>query len=347
MTITAVVLALVTALIMTPMAIAIAKKLNIVDNPNARKVHKAPIPRMGGIAIYLAFVVGVMATGFYTRKVAALLIACTLVMLIGLIDDMRGVSPKAKLIVQVIAALVLISGGSCVRFITNPFTGGVIHLSWLGIPITVLWLAGMSNAVNLVDGLDGLSGGISAIAACTTAVVCVAQGEVVTAALAAVLAADCVGFLRYNFHPAKTFMGDCGSLFLGFTLGSLGIMGLSKGATVISIFIPLIIMGIPLFDTCFAIIRRMFLKKPIFEADKGHLHHRLLSFGFSHKQTVLVIYALSAMMGACAILMAVLTSAQSMLVLILLTVSTFAFADAIGVLRGEGHGLLQHHCKNS
>jgi UDP-GlcNAc:undecaprenyl-phosphate GlcNAc-1-phosphate transferase len=170
---------------------------------------------------------------------------------------------------------------------------------------------------------------------------------VVTAALAAVLAAACAGFLRFNFHPAKTFMGDCGSLFLGFTLGSLGIMGLSKGATVISIFIPLIIMGIPLFDTCFAIIRRMFLKKPIFEADKGHLHHRLLSFGFSHKQTVLVIYALSALMGACAILMAVLTSAQSMMVLILLTASTFAFADAIGVLRGEGHGLLQHHCKNN
>ena len=329
-------IAFITALLTTPLAIYVARKLNVVDIPNERKVHTGSIPRMGGMAIYGAFVLGTLSLGIYTKQVAALLIAGSLVMFVGWVDDVRGISPKIKLIGQVIASLILIKGGFYVQFITNPFTdGGLISLGIFTIPITILWLTGISNAVNLVDGLDGLSAGVSAIAALTMTIVCFVQGQLQTAALAAVLAAAAFGFLRYNFHPARTFMGDCGALFLGFVLGALAIMGLSKGATIISIFIPLIIMGIPVFDTFFAIMRRIFLHKPIFEADKGHLHHSLLSLGLSHRQTVLAIYAISVVMGLSAILLVLLTSAQAVVLLIALIIGTFAGAEKLGVLRGN------------
>ena len=323
------------ALALTPVAIHMAKKFNIVDIPNQRKVHQEPMPRMGGVAIYLAFVLGALCLGVYTRQVAALLIAGTLVMFTGLLDDIKDISPKIKLLGQIIASLVLVQYGFAVRFLTNPFDGGIISLGVFAVPITVIWLVGVSNAVNLVDGLDGLAGGVSAIAAVSTALVCISQGEFAAAALAGVLAAAALGFLPYNFHKAKTFMGDSGSLFLGFILGALALMGLSKGATVISIFIPFIILGIPVFDTFFAIIRRIFLHKPIFAADKMHIHQTLLGFGLSHRQTVLVIYAVSLLMGLAAVLMAVVTSAQAMFVLIFIILVTFGCADHLGVLRGK------------
>ncbi len=331
----AVILSLATALIATPISIRVAHKLHIVDQPNERKVHHSSIPRMGGVAIYLAFVIGTLSLGVYTRQIAALLVAGTIVMIFGFVDDARGISPKIKLLGQVFASLVLIQGGFCIRFITNPIDGGLISLGVFAIPVTVIWLTGLSNAVNLIDGLDGLSAGVSAIAALTMTIVCFTQGDILTATLAAILAASAFGFLRYNFHPAKTFMGDCGSLFLGFVLGALAVMGLSKGATVISIFIPMIIMGIPIFDTFFAIVRRMFLHRPIFQADNGHLHHSLLSLGLSHKQTVLIIYAISVILGFCAVLMALLTSSQAVMVLIIITIVTFVGADRLGVLRGN------------
>ncbi|MGI5891409.1 MAG: glycosyltransferase family 4 protein [Bacillota bacterium] len=337
----AIVAALMVALFVTPLSINLAFKLGVIDRPNARKVHTGAVPRMGGIAIYIAFVAGTLILGFYTRQVAALLVASTLVMAGGLIDDIKGVSPRFKLVIQLIGALILVKYGIYVEFITNPFSGGMISLGIFAIPITIIWLMGVSNAVNLIDGLDGLSAGVSAIAALTMSVVCYAQGQITAAYLAAILAAAAFGFLRYNFHPAKTFMGDCGSLFLGFCLGALSVMGLSKGATVISIFIPLIILGIPIFDTFFAVIRRKFLHKPIFDADKGHLHHCLLSIGLSHRKTVLLIYAISVIMGIAGILMAVLTTSQAVVVLIIISVCTITGADILGVLRGKPAHFLQ------
>ncbi len=327
--------AFLAALGLTPAAIGLARKFNIVDMPNQRKVHANPTPRLGGLAIYAGFVLGALALVVYTRQVAALLIAGTLVMLTGLVDDMKDIAAKLKLLGQVIAALVLVEAGYTVRFITNPFPGDMLSLGVLGVPITVLWLVGISNAVNLIDGLDGLASGVSAIAAVSTAIVCLSQGEWTAAALAGVLAAAALGFLPWNFHQAKTFMGDCGALFLGFILGALALMGLSKGATVVSVFIPFIILGIPVFDTFFAIIRRMLLKRPIFEADKMHLHQTLLSLGLSHRQTVLTIYAVSLVMGLAAVLMAVLARAEAMMVLIAVTLLTFLGADCLGVLRGK------------
>lgn len=330
-------LAFAVALALTPLAIKLARKLNVVDLPNQRKVHSRPTPRMGGLAIFLGFVLGALALGVYTRQVAALLIAGAVVFGVGLLDDVKNISPKLKLLGQVFASLLLVQAGFCVRFITNPFDGSIVSLGVFAVPITVLWLTGISNAVNLIDGLDGLSAGVAAIAAGSTAIVCISQGELLAASLSGVLAAAALGFLPWNFHPAKTFMGDCGALFMGFILGALALMGLSKGATVISIFIPFIILGIPVFDTFCAIIRRMFLKRPILEADKMHLHQTLLSLGLSQRQAVLTIYVISLVMGLCAVLMAILTNAQAVMILIAITVLTFAGAEYLGVLRGKRH----------
>ena len=325
------------ALAMTWPSIWLAHKLHIVDMPNARKVHTAPTPRVGGIAIYLGFVAGALLLGVYTRQVAAVLIAGSVVFLTGFIDDYKDISPKFKLAGQFVAALILVAAGFSIRFISNPFTGSTVSLGVFGIPITVLWLVGVSNAVNLIDGMDGLAGGVSAIAAVATAIVCLSQGELVAAALAGILAASALGFLPWNFHPAKTFMGDCGALFMGFILGTLALMGLCKGATAISVFIPFLILGVPVFDTFCAIIRRLFLHKPIFEADKMHLHQVLLSLGLGQRQAVLTIYVFAMLMGLAAVLMAILTSAQAVMMLIITTVATFAGAEILGTLRGKCH----------
>lgn len=333
----AVAAAFAVALAMTWPSIWLAHKLHIVDMPNARKVHTAPTPRVGGIAIYLGFVAGALLLGVYTRQVAAVLIAGSVVFLTGFIDDYKDISPKFKLAGQFVAALILVAAGFSIRFISNPFTGSTVSLGVFGIPITVLWLVGVSNAVNLIDGMDGLAGGVSAIAAVATAIVCLSQGELVAAALAGILAASALGFLPWNFHPAKTFMGDCGALFMGFILGTLALMGLCKGATAISVFIPFLILGVPVFDTFCAIIRRLFLHKPIFEADKMHLHQVLLSLGLGQRQAVLTIYVFAMLMGLAAVLMAILTSAQAVMVLIITTVATFVGAEILGTLRGKCH----------
>lgn len=333
----AIAVAFLVALAATPLSIRVAHKFHIVDIPNQRKVHQRPTPRIGGIAIYVAFVVGTLLLGEHTRQVAALLVAGSIVFATGLVDDIKDISPRLKLLGQVVASLVLVYAGFTVRFITNPFDGSIISLGIFAVPLTVVWLVGISNAVNLVDGLDGLSSGVSGIAAVSTAVVCLSQGEYLAAAICGVLAASAAGFLPWNFNPAKTFMGDCGALFLGFILGALALMGLVKGATVISVFIPFVILGFPVFDTFCAIIRRLFMHKPIFEADKMHLHQTLLSLGLSQRQTVLVIYVVCLVMGLCAVLLATLASAQAVVLLIVTTVAIFAAAEWLGVLRGKRH----------
>ena len=327
--------ALLCSLALTPVAIKLAHKWGVVDMPNERKVHNSAMPRMGGLAIYGGFMAGMLLLGRFDRQTLSLIASATIVMGIGLYDDMHGISPKLKLLGQVLASLVLVQSGVVVQFLTNPFNGGVMSLGFFAYPLTIVWLVGISNAINLVDGLDGLSAGISAISALTISVICYIRGDGLTCVIAAIVAAAALGFLRFNFHPAKTFMGDCGSLFLGFLLGALSVMGFSKGATLISIFCPFLIVGIPICDTFFAIIRRSVQKKPIFQADKGHLHHCLLSCGLSHSQTVLVIYAISLLMSVAAVLMAVLTTSQAVLIFIITLVLVLYGAKKIGVLRGK------------
>jgi UDP-GlcNAc:undecaprenyl-phosphate GlcNAc-1-phosphate transferase len=321
--------------ILTPVMMKIALKVGAVDKPNERKVHKGTITRIGGVAIFGGFILGALFMQELSLQARGLLLGGTVIMALGLVDDIRGVSPKAKLLGQVIAALLLIYFGVEVKFITNPFTGDIESLGFLSIPVTIFWVTGMSNAVNLIDGLDGLAAGVSAIAAVTLAVVAWTQGMFETVYLALFLAAAALGFLKFNFHPAKLFMGDCGSLFLGFSLGALAVMGLTKGATVISLLIPVVILGIPILDTFFAIVRRFTNNKPIFEADKGHLHHRLLAMGLSHKQTVLVIYAITFLLGSSAVLLTMLTTAQSVIILIGISIVVLIGADRIGIITGK------------
>lgn len=327
--------AFLAAYLLTPVMMKVALRIGAVDKPNERKVHKGIITRIGGVAIFGGFMVGALLMQDLSIRAWGLLISGTMIMLLGLVDDIKGISPKVKLLGQIAAALVLVYFGVQVKFVTNPFTGGIISLGVLSIPVTVFWVTGMSNAVNLIDGLDGLAAGVSAIAAVTLAVVAWTQGQFEAVYLALFLAAAALGFLRFNFHPAKLFMGDCGSLFLGFILGVLAVMGLSKGATIISLFIPIIILGIPILDTFFAIVRRFFNNKPIFQADKGHLHHRLLDMGLSHKQTVLVIYAITLLLGSSAVLLTMLTTAQSVLILISISIVILLGADRIGIITGK------------
>ncbi len=284
----------------TPFIRRLANKIGAVDLPNQRKVHKEPMPRLGGMAIYLGFVAAALLLVDLSNKVIGLLLGGTIILILGIIDDVRGISPKTKLMGQAAAALVVIAFGIKIQFITNPFDS-LIFLGSLSIPITLLWLVGVTNAVNLIDGLDGLASGISAIALFTFSYIAYTNQQFTVSLLTFLLAGCIIGFLRYNFYPATIFLGDSGSMFLGFNIAALAVFGLLKGVTLVALVIPLTILGVPIFDTFFAIVRRRREHQPIFKADKKHIHHRLLNRGLSHWQAVLIIYLISLCFSASAL----------------------------------------------
>ena len=321
-------------LLLTPFVKRLAFRVGAIDEPNGRKVHTSPIPRLGGLGIFLGFTVAVLLTQPVDGQVAGLLIGGTIVVLGGIVDDTRGLSPRVKLVVQLAGAIVVVLFGTRVEAISQPFVG-VLPLGYLAVPVTVLWIIGVTNAINLIDGLDGLAAGTAIIAAITMAVVAGLEGRMLNAGFALILAAAVLGFLPYNFSPAKIFMGDTGSMFLGFTLATLAVQGLTKGATFISIVIPVVILGIPIFDTLFAIVRRCKNHRPIFEADKGHLHHRLLNLGLSHRQTVLSIYGIDVFLGLSAIVLNILSTENSIVALIVLATVIFIAGERVGVFRSR------------
>ncbi len=324
-------IAFLVSLAVTPLIRKMAFRIGAIDRPDARKVHSCVMPRLGGLAIYLAFTLTVLLAAPISKSMIGLLVGGTLILLLGIADDVMDIPPRMKLLGQLIAAGVLVAFGITVARITNPF-GSVIELPILGIPLTILWVVGVTNAVNLIDGLDGLAGGLASIAGLTLAVVGWFEGEVTIALPAVILSASIIGFLKYNFHPAKIFMGDSGSMFLGYILAGLSVIGLTKGAAVVSVFVPILILGIPIFDTLFAIARRYINNQPIFEADKEHLHHRLLALGLSHRQTVLCIYGISGLLGASAVLLTFLTTAQAFAVFLGVTLLVLIGANRVGVL---------------
>lgn len=328
------------ALLTTPLVRKLAFKVGAVDQPNHRKVHARVMPRMGGVAIYLAFAALALLTQGERPEVWGLILSGGIIVATGCLDDIMEISPKVKLLGQILAALVLMAFGVKVSVITNPIDGGVIFLDWWAYPITLLWLVGVSNAVNLIDGLDGLAAGTSAIGAVTLGIVAWQQDPAV-AILAWLLAAAILGFMKYNFHPASIFMGDAGSLFLGFALAALSIMGVAKGAFVMSVFVPILLVGVPVLDTTFAIVRRMANGKPIFQADKAHLHHRLMALGLSHKQAVLAIYLIHGLFSLAGIVVSLLPAHLGWLVLGVLTMLAFAGGRWIGVIGRRG--LEVHH----
>ncbi|MHB1128333.1 MAG: glycosyltransferase family 4 protein [Bacillota bacterium] len=341
-TVIGIIIAGVLAWILTPLARRFGVRIGAVDMPNERKVHNKHIPRTGGLAIYLGFLAAVLITQSLSRELLGLLVGGTIIIVLGLMDDWKGLHPWVKLLGQISAAVVLISFGVKVTTVTNPLSGilhlggNSINLSVLSIPATILWITGVTNALNLIDGLDGLAAGTSAIAAVTIAVVSFTGGQSMPAYVALFLAASAIGFLRHNYHPARIFMGDSGSMFLGFNLAALAIMGLSKGATAMSLFVPAVILGIPLLDTLFAILRRFFNRRPIFQADRRHLHHRLLALGMSHRQAVLVFYGISLCLGVTAVLLTVLTTAQGVVILFFLTTVILLAAQRVGVIGSRG-----------
>lgn len=296
------VIAFTVSLIATPFVAKLAFLVGAIDKPGKRKIHDKIMPRLGGLAVYAGFLAAAVFLLGDGAKVHGLLLGGTVILLLGIADDITELSPKKKLAGQTLAAAIVVAGGIQIQFINNPFNG-YFYLGILSIPITVLWIVAVTNAVNLIDGLDGLASGVSTIALLTFALIAFLIGQQTVSLLAFALAASVLGFLRYNFFPAKIFLGDTGSMFLGYMVSVLAVFGLLKGVTLVTFIVPIVVLGVPIFDTCFAIFRRYCEHKPIFQADKKHIHHRLLSRGLSHRQAVLVIYGISLFFSVSALWM--------------------------------------------
>ncbi|MCL4078770.1 undecaprenyl/decaprenyl-phosphate alpha-N-acetylglucosaminyl 1-phosphate transferase [Coriobacteriia bacterium Es71-Z0120] len=294
-------------LALTPVVRAAGLRLGIVAHPGGRHVHRGVIPRIGGVAMFFGIVAGVLLQlagerffGWHRvlaaspRQVLAIAAGAVVMFVVGVVDDVIEMNPGAKFLGQIVAALVVALGGLRIGYVGNPFAGGVIVLGALSVPLTVLWIVSFANVINLIDGLDGLAAGVSAIAGLSLFALAVQGNTLVAALLAGALVGACVGFLRYNFHPASVFMGDSGALTLGYMLACISLLGVMKSLAAIALVVPIVIVGVPVFDTFSAIVRRKISGKPIQAADKGHIHHRLLHRGFSHTQTVLIIYVWSA-----------------------------------------------------
>ena len=282
----------------------LAKKIGAIDIPkDKRRMHTDSVPLIGGLAIFLGFLVSTVLFAEIDIKIIAILSGALIMVVLGVFDDKYALGAKFKLMIQIIAAAIPVIAGVRIERIILPFLkSGGIEFGWLAYPITILWIVALTNAVNLIDGLDGLAAGVSAIASFSMFLIALMQGNYVIAVMSAALVGACCGFLPYNFSPASIFMGDTGSTFLGFVMASLSVLGLFKIHAIISFAVPFIAFGIPIFDTSFAIFRRIKEHRPIMSPDRGHLHHRLVDMGFSHKQAVLIIYAICIVLGAVAVL---------------------------------------------
>ncbi len=290
----------------TPLVKRLAIRIKAVDVPrDNRRMHKVPIPRMGGLAIFAGFLVSSLLFIPLGREFRAILLGALLLVVLGIIDDIVALKAQVKFVGQIVAALIPALSGVSIHGFVNPFQHAhYIALGVLSIPVTVLWIVGITNAVNFIDGLDGLACGVSTIATVTMFIIAVLFGESSVAFTMAALAGACLGFLPYNMNPAKIFMGDTGSMFLGYLLAVTSIQGLFKFYAVISFAVPFIILGLPIFDTGFAIVRRLLKGQSPLQADRGHVHHRLIDLGFDQKQSVAILYAFSAVMGLTAVLLA-------------------------------------------
>ena len=313
--------ALIVSFFATPIARRIAVNLGAVNVPNdSRRVHKKPMPLMGGLAIAAGFVIAIIYS-FGTKdldlffhylvqpKTIGLIVGTLIIIVLGAVDDIRPIRARIKFPVQLLAAIIVVATGTRIIAISKPFQPGVaVHPSMmfvlediLAFLISVLWIVGVTNAINLIDGLDGLAAGVSGIATLSLYIVAVIRGQDNMAVIAACLAGAILGFLPYNFNPAKIFMGDTGSTSLGFVLAIISIEGTMKSVTALALAIPILALGLPIFDTFFAIVRRVMNGRPIAQADRGHIHHRLLDMGISHRMAVIILYIISAALGIVSI----------------------------------------------
>ena len=337
---------LLVAYVMTPPVKRFAEKVGAIDVPrDNRRVHDHPIPRMGGLAIFIGFVLSLIFFVPMSTKVLGLLVGSVIIAVMGGVDDIVSLNPWVKLAGQIVAALVAIRCGLVFDVISNPNIFAeetYIEIGWLSIPLTMLWIVGCTNAVNLIDGLDGLAVGVSAISSMTMLIVSLFVSEPVVSIILAALTGACLGFMPYNLNPAKIFMGDVGSQLMGFVLSTASIMGLFKLHAIITFFVPLLALALPLADTIFAFFRRILHGQSPFKADKGHFHHRLLAMGLNQKQVVAVLYGISAVLGLLAVLMA----GDSMAVKIICLVAAFIISLGIWLKVFKNNpNLREHHAE--
>jgi len=342
----------IAALLLTPGIIVFAKKIGAIDLPNERKIHQHPIPRLGGAAVCIAFLFAFLllysvdvfkniSPFFNSIREYSFLVALMVVFIVGVFDDLNPMSPGKKFLAQILAATIVYFGGFRISEITSFTAAGTFDLTTIDYPLTVLWIAGITNAFNLIDGLDGLASGVGIIAALSMSAISYLNGHVMTALVILMLAGSIAGFLRYNFHPAKIFLGDSGSLFIGFTLAVLSIHTSTKSSTAFALVIPIIALGLPIMDTLLSMIRRIlfsFLPEQLnksgilskfhsmFMPDRKHIHHQLIALGFSHRNVVLVLYSIAALFGVSALAVTILNSALASVV-----IASMGLAMTVGI----------------
>jgi len=327
-------IALVLALGITPVVIKLANRFNFVDKPGERKINKKIVATAGGTAIYLAFMIPLRFFIPLNQTIKGIIIGGSFMLVLGLLDDKLEISAPIKFGGQIIGALILIFYGVKINFITNPF-GGFIYLGIYTIPFTVFWIVSIINTINLIDGLDGLAAGVSIIAVLTLFAVALQENQLVAPMLAVLLAGSCLGFLKYNFNPAEIFMGDTGSMFIGYIIAAVSITGALKSAAAVTIFVPMLALAVPILDTTFAIIRRVFNDRPIGEADHGHIHHRLLAIGMNQKQAVISVYIISAFLGTVAFIINGIKFDQALIIFIAVILTVIYGAKKIGIFSVE------------
>ena len=327
------IIALVVSYLLTPGVKRVAIKVGAVDRPNARKVHTHVIPRLGGLAIYIGFMAAVLFCVPLHHELIGMLLGCTAIVAIGIWDDICNIPARVKLVGQIAAACIPVAFGIQIEWLTNPFGDILVLPEVIAIPVTIFWIIGFTNTVNLIDGLDGLAAGVAFIASISMFLLAVNLNQFLPALIIVSMAGAALGFLQYNFNPAKIFMGDTGSMLLGYTLAVSAVLGLVKTAATVALGGPIIALGLPILDTTFAIIRRRMSGVPIFQPDKGHLHHRLLALGMTQKQAVLIMYFVSMMLGIVALFVANV-SYQTGIVTVLVVLAVIIYsAKRIGILR--------------
>jgi UDP-GlcNAc:undecaprenyl-phosphate/decaprenyl-phosphate GlcNAc-1-phosphate transferase len=339
--------AAVAALFLTPPVEWVARRIGAVAQPGERKVHTEPVPQIGGVALYLGFLIAIGARLFLDRigharfpllppenmpQLLGIVIGATIVFAVGLADDIWDLPPWGKFVGQLAAAGVLVYYGVQIEFVGNPFGGGgLLYLGWLAIPLTLFWIVAFTNTVNFMDGLDGLAAGVCGIAAATFFVFAFETGQTQPGILSALVGGLCLGFLWHNFHPARIFMGDSGALFLGFVLSAIAMQGVMKSIAAIAFLVPIVIMGVPIFDTALAIVRRWRKGQSISTGDAMHIHHRLLHRGFSHRQTVLLIWLWSALLSVGGLSLRFAPNAVKGVVFAVLAVLSFGMIRLMGL----------------
>lgn len=327
--------ALVVSFLTTPVVKTFAYKVGAIDVPkDARRMHKVPIPRLGGLAIFMGFMVSILLFVNIrgNQQMQSILLGAVVIVVLGVVDDIMALPAGLKFVVQIVAALIPAMHGVTILAFSNPniFSDRLYWvLGGLSVPFTVIWIVAITNSVNLIDGLDGLADGVSAISATTMLVIALLYSEAQVAIVMAALVGACVGFMPYNLNPAKMFMGDTGATFLGYILATMSIQGLFKYYAVISFVVPFLILGLPIFDTSFAFIRRIAHGQSPMHADRGHIHHRLIDMGLSQKQAVATLYVIAAILGLSAVVLTTGGEQRAMLFFVTLCIVAVVAARVV------------------